>query len=83
MTKTIVYAAALLAAVLSVLGTRFVVPTLIVCFRAIEEGFAPSEPELVPAAIPVAVTEETKPKHRKARRRRPSAKTLAAIEAIA
>ena len=98
MTRTIVYAVALIAAVLSVLGTRFVVPALIVCFRAIEESFAPTEPQLAVAAVPVAVSEpiEQRPTKsanqsnsdqpaapRKARRRKPSSKTLAAIEAIA
>ena len=89
MTKSIVYAVALACAVLSVLSTRFVVPALILCFKAIEQSFAPEEPTLVPALVavpePVVLTEE-KPvsKPRPARRRKPSAKTLAkAQEALA
>ena len=84
MTKPLIYTAALVAAIITVLGSRFVVPAFIVCFRAIEESFAPvADADVLPAAIPVAVMEEAKPKPRKARRRRPSAATLKAIEAIA
>ena len=84
MTKTIVTAAALLAALVTVLGSRFVVPALILVFRSIEAGFAPADnTDLLVGAMPAAVTEEVKPKPRKARRRRPSAATLKAIEGIA
>lgn len=98
MTRTIVYAAALIAALITVVGSRFVVPAAILIFKAIEESFAPVEPELAVAALPVAVSEpiEQRPTEstnqtnsdkaaapRKARRRKPSAKALAAIEAIA
>ena len=82
--KSLITIAALVAAVITVLGSRIVVPALILCFRAIEESFAPAvDAEVIPAALPVAVTEEVKPKARKARRRKPSAATLKAIEAIA
>lgn len=90
MAKSFVYAAAFACAVLSVLSTRFVVPALILCFKAIEESFAPEEPALVTALAavpePAAVMTEAMPvsKPRPARRRKPSAKTLAkAQEALA
>ena len=87
--KPIIYVAAIAAALLTVLSTRFVIPALILCFKAIEQSFAPDEPELVPvlAAVPEpAVVAEVKParKPRAARRRKPSASTLAkAQEALA
>ena len=89
--KPIIYAAAIPAALLTVLSTRFVIPALILCFKAIELSFAPQqpEPELVPvlAAVPdPVVVAEVKPvrKPRAARRRKPSASTLAkAQEALA
>lgn len=59
------------------------IPALIICFKAIEESFAP-DIDVLAEPMPVVVAEaETKRKPRKARRRRPSAQTLAAIEAIA
>lgn len=84
MTKALITTAAVVFALLTVLSTRFVIPVLILCFKAIEEGFAPADnSDVLVGAMPVAVTEEVKPKPRKARRRRPSAATLKAIEAIA
>jgi len=78
--KPLIYAAAITAAFITVLSTRLVVPALIILFRAIEQSFAPSAD-----ALPAAITAEAEPnsKPRRARRRKPSAKTLAAIEAIA
>ena len=78
--KPILYTAATLAALLVVLSTRLLVPAVIILFRAIEQSFAPSAD-----ALPAAITAEAEPnsKPRRARRRKPSAKTLAAIEAIA
>ena len=89
MAKTIVYAAALLAALITVVGSRFVVPVAILIFKAIEESFAPVEPELAVAALPVAVVadapveEPAKPAPRRARRRKPSKALLEKVEAIA
>lgn len=99
MTKTIVYAAALLAALITVFGTRFVVPAAILIFRSIEAGFAPADnTDVLLAVVPVEASEpiEQRPTKsanqstsdqpaapRKACRRKPSAKPLAAIEAIA
>ena len=112
MTKSILYAAALVAAVATALSTRFIVPALILVYRSIEQSFAPTdqpqlqlaggldiagphwyeqlkagvtEQEMVESIETQAVTaveEAPKPAPRKARRRKPSAKTLAAIEAI-
>lgn len=97
--KSLITIAALTAAVLTVLGSRIVVPAFILLFRSIEEGFAPAaDTDVLIAALPVEVSEpieqrqdksanqtnrDTTPAPRKARRRKPSAKTLAAIEAIA
>ena len=77
--RYIIYSAAVVAALLTVLSTRIVIPALILCFKAIEQSYAP-EAEALPT--PVAVTDEPAPvKPRPARRRRPSAKTLARAEA--
>ena len=82
----VITAAATLCAVAAVLSTRLIVPAVILLFKAIEESFAPTEPALVVA--PVAVVNEVqaqaapKPAVRKARRRKPSAQTLAAIQAV-
>ena len=47
MTKTIVYAAALIAAIAAALSTRFIIPALILVYRSIEQSFAPiDEPHL-------------------------------------
>lgn len=89
MTKTIVYAAALVAAVATALSTRFIVPALILIYRSIEQSFAPvDEPQLaVATALPVAVTasveEPVKSAPRRARRRKPSKVLLAKVEALA
>ena len=42
--KYLVYTAALVLALLSVLSTRFLIPAFIVLFKSIERGFAPAEP---------------------------------------
>lgn len=86
-------AAATVCAVAAAISARFIVPAAILVFRAIEESFAPTEPQLAVAAVPAVVVTaaepstvkqaEPKPQPRKARRRKPSAKTLAAIQAIA
>ena len=87
--KPLILFAAVIAALLTVLSSRIVIPALILCFKAIEQSFAPEEPEVVPvlAAVPAPVTvSEVKParKPRAARRRKPSAATLAkAQEALA
>ena len=96
MKPLLITSAATAAALVIVLSTRVVIPALVVLFRAIEASFAPEEP-VIPKALPVSVTpvavvpvpserrqlNEDKPAPRKARRRKPSAKTLAAIQAIA
>ena len=91
MTKLITLAA-IICAVLTVLTSRLLIPALIICFRAIEQSFASADDtNVLPALRPVAVTEEitvapvavadVKPAPRKARRRKPSAATLARAEA--
>jgi len=96
MKSTLITGAAVVAALVVVLSTRVVIPAFILVFRFIEASFAPEEPA-IPKALPVSVepvidvsvpTERSQTKEgtlapRKARRRKPSAKTLAAIEAIA
>ena len=85
--KLIIYTAAIAAAFITVLSTRLLIPALIICFKAIEESFAPDDVDstsVLTAPLPVVVADaEPKRKPRKARRRRPSAQTLAAIEALA
>ena len=89
MKSTIIYTAAFLCAVIAVLSTRFVIPAATIIFKAIEKSFAPIEDESIvlttsEAASPVAAVTEpavVKPSPRKARRRKPSAKTLARAEA--
>lgn len=72
-------------ALLVVLSTRLVVPALELVYQYILKSFEPVEPEPQPALAavptPVVVSEEAAPKPRQARRRKPSAKTLAAIKA--
>ena len=96
MKSTLITGAAVVATLVVVLSTRVVIPAFILVFRFIEASFAPEEPA-IPKALPVSVepvidvsvpTERSQTKEgtlapRKARRRKPSAKTLAAIEAIA
>ena len=100
--KYLITAAAVVAALLTVLSTRLFIPALILIYRYIEAGCAPEEPVIAGAlpmsAAPVVVTKpieqrqeqsanpenSDKPAPRKARRRKPSAKTLArAAEALA
>ena len=80
--KTIIYAAAIAAALLTVLSTRFVIPALILCFKAIEQSFAPQEPELVPvlAAVPepAVVAEPAPPAKPRTTRKRVTRKASAA-----
>ena len=85
--KPIIYFAAFAAALLTVLGTRVLIPALELAYYSALKSWEPEEPELVPvlAAVPeptLVVTEE-KPvsKPRPARRRKPSAKTLAKAQA--
>ena len=89
MTKSLIYAAALAAALLTVLSTRFVIPALILCFKAIEQSFAPEEPTLVPAlaAVPEPVTiDEPKPepkaKPRTTRKRASTRKTTVKLQEV-
>ena len=80
--KPVVYLLAATCAVLTVLGSRLVIPAFIVLFRYIEAGFAPDElatataaPASVPvelSVVPTPVVEEPKKKPRDARRRKPS-----------
>ena len=80
MKTLLISTAATTIALLVVLSQRLIIPALIVIFRSIEAGFAPDEK---PVLQPVVVTETPKVKPRRARRRKPSAQTLAAIEALA
>ena len=84
MKSLLITAAAVTCALLTVLSTRLIVPALILVYRYIEAGFAPEEPVIagvLPMAdAPVVITQKPATP-RKARRRRPSAKTLARAEA--
>lgn len=84
--KPLIYFTAIIAATLTVLSTRLLIPALTLCFKAIEASFSPDEetssPVLVAAATPVVAT-EAKRSPRKAKRRRPSKALLAKVEAIA
>ena len=80
MKPLLITTAATTIALIVVLSQRLIIPALIVVFKSIEAGFAPDE---VPALQPVVVTEAPKAKSRRARRRKPSAQTLAAIDALA
>lgn len=94
MKSTLITGAAITAALVVVLFDRVIVPSLVFAFRVIEASFAPEEP-VTPKALPVSVEpvvdvsafpqqiqqETDKPAPRKARRRKPSAKTLARAEA--
>ena len=82
--KTLIYIAAVVAALLTVLSTRLLIPALILVYRYIEASFAPQEPAIagvLPMGVAPVVVSEDKPAPRKARRRKPSAKTLARAEA--
>ena len=96
--KPIIYLLAVTCAVLTVLGSRLVIPAFIVLFRYIEAGFAPDElaaatatATATPAAttapvqlavVPAEVTEEAPKKPRAARRRKPSKQLLARVEEL-
>ena len=93
MKPLLITGAATAAALLVVLFDRIVFPSLVFAFRVIEASFAPDEPA-TPKALPVAVEpivdvsasppltqEKPAPQPRKARRRKPSAATLARAEA--
>ena len=86
--KYLITAAAVVAALLTVLSTRLFIPALILIYRYIEQSFAPTDEPVVVKALPIATTPvvvtDAKPAPRKARCRQPSAKTLArAAEALA
>ena len=71
--KFLITVAAVVAALLTVLSTRLLVPALILLFRSIEAGFAPDAPSPVVAAEPVPVlideTPKPAPKKRATRKR--------------
>lgn len=77
--------AAVIAVLLVTLSTRLIFPALEIVYYYILKTFEPEEPQLTAVPLPVAVTESAPTKKpRPARRRRPSAKTLAkAAEALA
>ena len=85
MKSLLITSAAIVCALLTVLSTRLIVPALVLVYRYIEAGFAPDEPVIagvLPMSVaPLAIVTEDKPAPRKARRRKPSAKTLARAEA--
>ena len=90
--KPVVYLLAATCAVLTVFGSRLVIPAFIVLFRYIEAGFAPDElatataatasPSVELSVVPTPVVEEPKKKPRAARRRKPSKQLLAKVEAL-
>ncbi len=87
--KFLIYTAAFIAALATVLSTRLLIPAALLVFKAVEQSFAPAEDEPIvlttsAAVAPVVAVAEppvVKPAPRKARRRKPSAKTLARAEA--
>ena len=86
--KTLIYTAAFVAALLTVLGTRFVVPALQLIYYSLLQSWEPVEPAAVaavaPVSEPVVVTaDEPAVKPRPARRRKPSAKATAKAVAVA
>ena len=84
--KHLITAAAVVAALLTVLSTRLLIPALILVYRYIEQSFAPQEPAIagaLPMATAPVVVTETKPAPRRARRRKPSKALLEKVEAIA
>ena len=84
--KYLIYAAAVVAALLTVLSTRLLIPAMILIFRAIEQSFAPADDTAAVKALPMAtasvVVAEAKPAPRRARRRKPSKALLEKVEAI-
>ena len=56
--KVLIYSAALVAVLLTVLSTRLVIPALILLYRAIEAGFAPTD-EPVPVSLAVTPIKST------------------------
>ena len=62
--KYLIYAAAVVAALLTVLSTRLLIPAMILVYRYIEQSFAPQEPVIAGAlpmsVAPVAVVSEPK-----------------------
>ena len=56
--KVLIYSAAVVAVLLTVLSTRLVIPALILLYRAIEAGFAPTD-EPVPASLAVTPIKST------------------------
>ena len=72
--KTLITIAAVLAALVTVLGTRLLIPALEMVYYSILKSFEPVVPEPQPAlaAVPTAVvvSEEAAPKPRPARRTR-------------
>ena len=78
--KYLITAAAVVAALLTVLSTRLLIPALILVYRYIEQSFAPTDEPLVVKALPIAtapvVVTEAKPapKKRATRKRTAQAK---------
>ena len=81
--KVLIYTAAVVAALATVLSTRLLIPAAVLVFKAIEATFEPQEPELIPALAVVAEPAPAPKKPRAARRRKPSKQLLAKVEAIA
>lgn len=85
--KYLITAAAVIAALLTVISTRLLIPAMILIFRAIEQSFAPAEDAAAVKALPMSaapvIVTETKAAPRRARRRKPSKALLEKVEAIA
>ena len=59
--KPFIYAAATIAALLTVLGTRVLVPALQVMYYSALKGWEPAEPE--PVLTPVVVSKQSEQRH--------------------
>lgn len=83
--KLLITTAAVIAALLTVLSTRLLVPALILLFKSIEAGFAPDEtaPAVEAEPLPVLVEEAPKPTPKKRVTRRRTSKPKPAPEVAA
>ena len=59
--KPFIYAAATIAALLTVLGTRFLIPALELMYYSVLKGWVPAETE--PVLTPVLVSEQSEQRH--------------------
>ena len=75
--KTIIYAAAFVAALLTVLSTRLFIPAAIILFRAIEQSFAPTSDTSDSTPVLSVVADAPAPAKPRATRKRSRTATAA------